>query len=87
MKTGSRTAGVEIRSLVKQMPPGQRKLPEHMNTGSWRHPVFDRTRKKPWVTQTVTPPGWFDRPANKGGRKIRDSAVGVVNDINRKIAD
>lgn len=86
VSTGPRSAKVEIRSQTKLMPLGQRKLPGHMNTGKWRHPVFDPTRKRPWVTQTVTPPGWFDRPANKGGRKIRNSAADAVNDINRKIA-
>lgn len=85
IKTGARSAGVEIRSQVKLMPPSQRKLPEHMNTGRWRHPVF-RGRSGPWVTQTVVPPGWFDRPANKGGQKIRNAAGDVVENINRKIA-
>lgn len=86
VSTGARSARVEIRSQAKLMPPGQRKLPDHMNTGKWRHPVFDPTRKRPWVTQTVSPPGWFDRPAAKGGRKIRNAAVDAVNEINRKIA-
>lgn len=85
-RTGARSAGVEIRADTKLMPPSQRKLPFHMNTGKWRHPVFDPTRKRPWVTQIVTPPGWFDRTAARGGGRIRDKAVDVVNDINRRIA-
>ena len=82
--TGARSAKVEIRSQVKLMPPNQRKLPRHMNVGKWRHPVMGN--RDVWVGQTVTPPGWFDRPAASGGRRIRASAVDVVNDINRKIA-
>lgn len=84
VSTGGRSAKVEIRSQMKLMPPNQRKLPRHMNTGKWRHPVMGN--RDVWVSQTTAPPGWFDRPANKGGRKIRDTAVDVVNDINRKIA-
>lgn len=85
VSTGARTARVEIRSNVKLMPADQRKLPRHMNTGRWKHPVFSPDRER-WTTQTVTPPGWFDRPARIHGRKVRDQAVDVVRDINRKIA-
>lgn len=84
MSTGARSTRVEIRSQAKLMPPSQRRLPRHMNTGKWRHPVMGN--REVWVGQTVSPPGWFDRPANRGGRKIRASAVDVVNNINRKIA-
>lgn len=84
VSTGGRSATVEIRSMVKLMPPNQRKLPRHMNIGKWRHPVMGN--RAVWVGQTVMPPGWFDRPATRGGSKIRDSAVDVVNDITRKIA-
>lgn len=84
MTTGARSARVEIRSDTKLMPAGQRKLPRHMNTGRWRHPVMGN--RDVWVGQTVTPPGWFDRPAGRGGRRIQNAARDVVNDINRKIA-
>lgn len=84
VSTGARSARVEIRSDTKLMPQNQRKLPRHMNTGKWRHPVMGN--REVWVAQTVTPPGWFDRPARRHGGEIRDSAVDVVNDINRRIA-
>lgn len=56
------------------MPPDQRKLPAYMNRGQWKHPVFGGDR---WVTQAVTP-GWFDRPAIRHGRRVRESAIKVV---------
>lgn len=86
VSTGGRSARVEIRSHAKLMPPDQRTLPNHMNVGKWKHPTFGSWKATKAVTQTVTPPGWFDRPAKQGGGKVRESAVDVVNDINRKIA-
>ncbi len=97
VKTGARSAVLQIRSDAKRMPHNQRSLPEHMNTGKWRHPVFNRKlaggphgrghgRGKVWVTQTVTPPGWFDRPMSVHGRRVHKAAISVVDDINRKIA-
>lgn len=53
---GPRT-GVRIRVDTAKLPPGQRKLPRHMDTGTWQHPVMGDPDV--WVAQTVTPAGWF----------------------------
>lgn len=74
VRMGGRSAGVSIRSRSSLMPPDQQKLPMHMNRGRWRHPTF---AGDPWVTQTVTP-GWFDKPAKRGGPRVRESAFRVV---------
>jgi hypothetical protein len=52
-----RRVGVSIRMKSSRMPPGQGRLPKHMNYGRWRHPVFGTDT---WVTQTAREQGWFD---------------------------
>lgn len=70
---------VQIRVDKGQLPPDQRKLPGHMNTGRWRHPI--PSTRKVWVTQTVSPREWFDKPAREGGPKVRDAAVDAVEKV------
>lgn len=69
-----RSASVRIRTHKTLMPADQRKLPWHLNRGEWRHPIFGGDR---WVTQKVQP-GWFDRPAKRGGPRVREEAYRVV---------
>jgi hypothetical protein len=83
VRTSARSASVQIKVRSAMLPPDQRGLPRYMNLGRWRHPVFGRGR---WVTQTTNPPGWFDRSMQRHGTKIRDRAVGVVDEIIREIA-
>lgn len=83
-ETGGRSARVQIRSDTKLMPGSQRTLPRAMNRGKWRHPVMGN--RDMWVGQVAVPPGWFDQPVRRYGGRIRDTAVDVVNDINRRIA-
>lgn len=71
--TGNRAA-VRIRAAQAMMPASQRKLPNLMNNGQWRHPTFGRN---PWVMQRV-PPGWFDKPTLRHGPKVRQEAINVV---------
>jgi hypothetical protein len=54
-----RRVGVSINLKSSRMPPGQGRLPKHMNYGRWRHPVFGH-RDAQWVTQTAKEQGWFD---------------------------
>jgi hypothetical protein len=58
-------------------------LPAYMNAGFWRHPVFGN--KKAWVTQQV-PPGWFDRPAKAGAKKVQEGLEEAMQEIANKIA-
>jgi DNA-binding protein YbaB len=73
---GGNTAKAEIKVNASLMPASQRKLPRHMNTGRWRHPVMGNPDN--WVTQTVEPPRWFDRAMDKGGPKVREEAFNTV---------
>ncbi|UJW32388.1 hypothetical protein L3Q67_00960 [Saccharothrix sp. AJ9571] len=84
VKSSGRTAGVRIRVQSSTLPTDQRKLPLYLNAGKWRHPVMGNRDR--WVTQTVTPPGWFDSTMAKHGSKIRDSAAESVNVINKLVS-
>lgn len=73
---GGKTVRARIRVNSSMMPADQRKLPAHMNSGRWRHPVLGN--KRAWVTQTVSPDHWFDRAVDKGGPKVREQAFVTV---------
>lgn len=68
------SSSLRVRAERAKMPPSQRKLPNHLNTGRWRHPTFGR---EPWVTQTA-PPGWFNRAMETTGPEVRDKAIAVI---------
>lgn len=50
--------GIRVRLSGSTMPPGQGRLPKHMNYGRWRHPVFGDTEL--WRETALAPVGWFD---------------------------
>jgi len=77
VRGGGANASAVIRVNTGQLPPDQRSLPGHMNTGRWRHQVMGN--KKVWVTQTVSPKGWFDTAMRRGGPKARDHAFNTVD--------
>ncbi|HYQ63553.1 hypothetical protein [Actinophytocola sp.] len=81
--TGGNTASVRIRSDAKRMPADQQQLPQSMNRGRWRHPVFADREK--WVNQTVAPVEWFDEPAERGGEVVREKALDKVEEFLDKI--
>ena len=83
VRTGGNSASVRIRSNAGLMPADQRKLPMYMNTGRWRHPVMGN--RDAWVTQTVSPAGWFDRAMDRGGPKVRDEAVKTTERFIRQL--
>ncbi|MCK2242144.1 MULTISPECIES: hypothetical protein [unclassified Crossiella] len=66
--SGRPTAAVRIKVERNLMPPDQRKLPGHMEKGSWRHPVFGNQQN--WVAQTSTP-NWFKGTLRKHGPAVR----------------
>lgn len=77
----TRSASLRVRAAQSKMPPDQRRLPRHINTGKWRHPVF--ADREHWVTQTADP-AWFDDSAKAKGPIVRNNAVAVVgNYLNR----
>lgn len=94
VRTGGRSAGVRIEVNKAKLPRDQRELPGHMDTGKWRHPVFDRKlsvpgrgygRGKVWVTQTVTRAGWFSVTVPPYGPVAARRSYDVIDGINRRV--
>jgi hypothetical protein len=79
ISTAGNSASAKIRVNASMMPADQRKLPAHMNRGRWRHPVLGH--RDNWVSQTVNPPGWFDKAMDRGGPKVRKQAFDTVEDF------
>lgn len=76
-------AGVRIRVDTSKMPDNQRSMPAKMNEGRVRHPIMGR-RNGPWVDQTFSPAGWFDRSARRHGPAAVDR---IETAANRAIRD
>jgi hypothetical protein len=76
---------VGVRIAVQGMPPDQRKLPRHMDKGAWRHPVMGDPDIA-WVTQAVSPSGWWSNPVQKSGPATRVAVEHAINDAMRKLA-
>lgn len=85
VRATAKNATVRIQVDKKQLPEDQRELPFYINKGKWRHPVFGNRHN--WVAQSVSPTGWFDRAMLANRRNVRNQAVSVVDDINRRIAE
>lgn len=88
-KFTGRDVGVRLRTSLRMMPTNQRKLPVHLNTGKWRHPVRADPRKTradwAWVTQTVTPAGYFTRATRKAP-EVREAAAQAVTETIAELA-
>lgn len=76
--------GVTIRVATNQLPPDQRRLPKSMDRGQWRHPVYGN--QKAWVTQTVTPKGWFTEKARDSHPRVRGEFNATVHHHAQRLA-
>lgn len=64
------------------LPPDLRRMPDVINTGRIRHPVFGNRRR--WVTQTATPL-WWDRPIRDHTDRITREVSRVADDVRRRL--
>lgn len=64
---------------------GRRKMREikALDAGVLRHPVFGN--RQVWVAQKIQPGFWSD-PMRAGGPEVREQILGVIADVNAKIA-
>lgn len=79
-RTGGNLMGIRIDSNTGRMPANARRLPVYMDEGSWRHPVLGN--RHAWVTQTVTPTGWFTRTAHQS---LDDAREAITDSVNRAL--
>lgn len=82
VRTGGRSVSVKVRVNHNQLPPDQRALPEYLNNGRWRHPVFGNRHH--WVTQTSRA-HWFDGTLREHAPAIRTEIAGHVRAATDKI--
>ena len=73
---------VVIKSDSSSMPAGQASLPVAMDRGRWRHPVMGTTV---WVTQTVSPRGWFTHTAARHRNDFTDAVEKALRDAVNQI--
>ena len=84
VKTGGKDVSVRLKVNSRMLPADQRKLPVHLNTGRWRHPVFGN--RHAWVTQTAAARGWFTRATVTHGPGVRNGARIALDTVIGRIA-
>lgn len=65
-----------------RLPPDLRNMPDVINTGRIRHPVFGNRRR--WAQQTVTPL-WWDKTVRAHQSRITREVERVVDDVRRRL--
>lgn len=84
VRDSGRRVGVYITTEGTRLPSDQRTMPRRLNTGRWRHPVFgDRNT---WVTQSITPPGWFMKAADAHRSRALRQAEAVIEQYRDNLA-
>ncbi|KPL29067.1 hypothetical protein JI76_28505 [Streptomyces anulatus] len=64
------------------LPPDLKNMPQVINTGRVRHPVFGNRRR--WATQTATPL-WWDKTVQRHQARMTSEVARVVDDVRRRI--
>lgn len=82
-RTSGRGAGVRIRVNPARMPAGKQALPVLMDQGSWRHPVMGN--RSAWVTQTVSPSGWFTRTVTESWPWVRRAVMDATDEALQRV--
>lgn len=65
-----------------RLPPDLRNMPDVINTGRIRHPVFGNRRR--WAQQTTTPL-WWDKTVRAHQPRITREVERVVDDVRRRL--
>ncbi|GAA2929868.1 hypothetical protein [Streptomyces enissocaesilis] len=65
-----------------RLPPDLKNMPNVINTGRIRHPVFGNRRR--WATQTA-PPLWWDKTVRRRTPRMQSEVARVVDDVRRQL--
>jgi hypothetical protein len=65
------------------LPPDLRNMPNVLNSGRVRHPVFGNRRK--WATQWPTPSNWWDETVRRHQPRMRAEMARITDDIQRRL--
>jgi hypothetical protein len=74
--------GVRIRVDPTRLGHGAKNLPERIDEGRWRHPVYGN--RDVWVTQTGKP-GWFTATADRHTAQVREQIVAAADRAMQRI--
>lgn len=64
------------------LPPDLKKMPQTINDGRIRHPVFGNRRR--WATQTATPL-WWDKTVQRHRSRMEAEVARVIDDVRRRL--
>ncbi|MFD5573976.1 hypothetical protein [Streptomyces cadmiisoli] len=65
-----------------RMPPDMKNVPEQLNAGRLRHPVFGNRRR--WVNQYATPP-WWGTVVRRHTPRMEREVARVLDDVRRRL--
>ncbi|MHB9862190.1 hypothetical protein [Streptomyces sp. YIM S03343] len=65
-----------------RLPPDLRRMPDVINQGRIRHPVYGNRRR--WATQWADP-GWWDKPIRTHTDRIQREVERIREDVRRRI--
>lgn len=75
--------GAKVWIDKSRLPPDLRNMPNKLDEGSWRHPVFGNRRR--WTTQYAAP--WWGVTIRRHEPRMRAQVERVVEDIKRRLGD
>ncbi|MEV7240459.1 hypothetical protein AB0N92_04235 [Streptomyces sp. NPDC093248] len=65
-----------------RMPPDLKNVPDQLNEGRLRHPVFGNRRR--WVNQYASPP-WWDTTLRQHRPRMEREVARVLDDVRRRL--
>ncbi|MFB7548595.1 hypothetical protein [Streptomyces sp. NPDC056154] len=65
-----------------RLPPDLTRMPQVINEGRIRHPVFGNRRR--WATQTATPL-WWDKTVRRHNHRMESEVARVLDDVRRRL--
>lgn len=75
-------AGARVWVDKSQLPPDLKNMPDTINSGRIRHPVFGNRRR--WATQTASQP-WWDSTVRKHTPRMQREVARVLDDVRRQL--
>ncbi|MET7914464.1 hypothetical protein ABZU45_00735 [Streptomyces avermitilis] len=81
VRTGS-NPGAVVWVDKGRLPPDLKRMPEVINQGRIRHPVFGNRRR--WATQWAQPP-WWDSTVRQHTPRMEREVARVLDDVRRRL--
>lgn len=76
---GTGDLGAKVWFDKSALPPDLRKMPDKLNDGHWRHPVFGN--RHAWVSQYSRPAGFWRKTIAEHESRMRSEVERVLNDV------